>query len=88
MKCLAKKENVRLYEDESGLFWIETPMDLSKTELSWEGEQALQKTGKIRQLDFGFYTIKDSFVDQEAFDEVKRLLEPVLICLWIEGRLM
>jgi hypothetical protein len=87
MKCLAKKGSINLYEDESGLFWFETSLDLDKTNLSWEGEQELEKSGKVRPLAFGFHAIDGTFADQAAFAEIKCLLEPALIRLWMEDRL-
>jgi hypothetical protein len=86
MRRLAKRGSCRLYEDESG-FWLETELDLDSTELSWEAKAALEKSRRVRSINFSFYELEEAVEGTDAFTEIKQLLEPVLVRLWKQGRL-
>ena len=84
MKLLAKRnDGWGLYDDEGQ--YIESPLDLTKTGLSWEGFEQLKKTNQLKDLMFGDEFIKDIFSDKATNEDVKQIVElllPYIIELW------
>ncbi len=89
MKLISKrKDGMKLYltsDDE----YLETKMDLSITELSYEAFVGLHKLGKIQPFMYpeGLGMWVNDKVTKKELEGLRKVIDPMMIELWTKGKI-